>query len=102
MSQETKRVVEVDVTVNETMLQDMKTVGGDDVGVGLRQEMETPDANFSLLQTTAEIHSFGDQVSICYGDEKKTKTVFIVHHAHHKSLNGYNFIISHICFTFDM
>ena len=25
-----------------------------------------------------------------------------MHHANHKLLNGYNFIISHNCFTFDM
>ena len=72
LNQETKRVVEVDVTVNETMPQEMETVGGDDVGVGLRHEMEAPGVNFSFLQTTAEIHSFGDRVSICYGDKKNS------------------------------
>ena len=71
LNQETKRVVEVDVTVNETMPQEMETVGGDDVGVGLRHEMEAPGVNFSFIQTTAEIHSFGDRVSICYRDKKK-------------------------------
>ncbi|KAK3800785.1 hypothetical protein RRG08_003189 [Elysia crispata] len=54
------------------MLQEMETVGRDDVGVGLRHEMETSSANFSFLQTTAEIHSFGDRVSICYGDKKNS------------------------------
>ena len=72
LNQETKRVVEVDVTVNEAMPQERETVGGDDVGVGLRHEMEAPGVNFSFLQTTAEIHSFGDRVSICYGDKKNS------------------------------
>ncbi|RUS71283.1 hypothetical protein EGW08_020960 [Elysia chlorotica] len=72
LNPETKRVVEVDVTVNETMPQEMDTVGGDDVGVGLRYEKEAPGVNFSFLQTTAEIHSFGDRVSICYGDKKNS------------------------------
>ncbi|KAK3773148.1 hypothetical protein RRG08_013735 [Elysia crispata] len=57
LSQETKRVVEVDVTVNEAMLQEMETVGGDDVGVGLRHEMETPGRIFhSYKQLLKFIH----------------------------------------------
>ncbi|KAK3781280.1 hypothetical protein RRG08_055179 [Elysia crispata] len=48
LNQETKRVVEVDVTVNETMPQEMETVGGDDVGVGLRHEMEAPGPSLDL------------------------------------------------------